>query len=237
MELDVDIDYSEFEEALRQYSYAYTNKDIPDIINQAARDVCFTAYRKTRGAKKSSIKKFAPSKKAYQSRLKKSSIKKFAPSKKAYQGRLKKSSTSKKRDPGRLFFALQNSSDIGQKTVTTGIGKGATRRKFIGSKTDRAWALYNRRMKSIKYIATGWIAAAQKLGANTKVKPSSSLLKDSGASKAKPGRFYADIINGAKGARKVGKPALQSALKVVAVSKIKFAKKRLEKLNKKHSAR
>ena len=218
MELDVDIDYSEFEEALRQYSYAYTNKDIPDIINQAARDVCFTAYRKTRGAKKSSIKKFAPSKKAY-------------------QGRLKKSSTSKKRDPGRLFFALQNSSDIGQKTVTTGIGKGATRRKFIGSKTDRAWALYNRRMKSIKYIATGWIAAAQKLGANTKVKPSSSLLKDSGASKAKPGRFYADIINGAKGARKVGKPALQSALKVVAVSKIKFAKKRLEKLNKKHSAR
>jgi len=202
--LDIDVDYSEFQEALRQYSAAYTKKEIPDIVNQAARDVCFSAYRKTKGAKRSSINRFAPSKKGY---------------------------------PGRLFYALQNGSKIKQKTVSSGIGKGASRGKFTGSRTDRAWSLYNKRIKSIKYIATGWIAAAQRLGANTRVQPSSKLLRDSGAAKATSSKFYADIINGATGASKVGKPALQAALTQVAVSKIQYAQKRLEKLNKKYSAR
>lgn len=198
--LDIDVDYSEFQEALRQYSAAYTQKEIPDILNQAARDVCFAAYRKTKGAKRSSINKFAPYQKGY---------------------------------PGRLFYALQNGKSIKQKTVSFQ-GK---RMKNTGSRLDRAQALYNKRIKSIKYIATGWIAAAQRLGANTKVQPSSKLLRDSGASKATSSKFYADIINGATGASKVGKPALQAALTQVAVSKIKYAQKRLEKLNKKYSAR
>jgi hypothetical protein len=200
-------DVSEFNEALRQYADAYKNKDIPDIINQAAVDVCFKAAAKTRGAKVSSINKFAPNKKGY---------------------------------PGRLFYALQNSAKISNTTkVRTGIGRSRKDRKFTGSRSDRAWALYNKRIASIKYIATGWIGAAQKLGAKTRVQPSSNLLRDCRGEKATRLKFYADLTNGAiqSGALSFAKDALETALREVAAKKKERALARLEKLNAKHSAK
>jgi hypothetical protein len=200
-------DVSEFNQALRQYADAYTNKDIPDIINQAAIDVCFTAAAKTRGAKVSSINKFAPNKKGY---------------------------------TGRLFYALQNSAKIRNTTkVRTGIGKGRKDQKWTGSRSDRAWALYNKRISSIKYIATGWIGAAQKLGARTRVQPSPELLKDCKADKARSGKPYCDIVNGAvkSGALPFAKTALEIALLKVTAKKKERALARLAKLNAKHSAK
>jgi len=68
---DMDVIFSdqEFNSALRQYSRAYFNKAVPDIVNQAAKDLGFAAHRTTAMAPASKIKKHHPDRNTYPGRL------------------------------------------------------------------------------------------------------------------------------------------------------------------------
>lgn len=65
----VKVDDREFKSALRQYSLVYHNKLAPDILNQAAKDLAFEAYRTTAIAPKGNITRHKPDTRTYPGRL------------------------------------------------------------------------------------------------------------------------------------------------------------------------
>lgn len=60
-EIEFDIDLTEFESALRSYQDA-TGKEIPEIVNRAARNIAFKAASKTKLAPLGKINRFNPDK-------------------------------------------------------------------------------------------------------------------------------------------------------------------------------
>jgi len=188
----------EFNSAMREYSRAYFNKTVPDILNQAGADLCFKAHQATRGAHYGKVRKHKPDRKTY---------------------------------PGRLLYAIQNPKSR-QPTSHPRLAPSLT-----GTKTANANFLYNMRDGGRRYIATGWLGAAIRLGVNVKTRVSSDLIRSSAGKRATPGSEYVALLNGAYGSAEVGLKPLQAAIFKVAAKKRERARARIAKLNKKFSAR
>ena len=68
-ELNSILKEQEFNSALPQSSRAYVNKEVQDILNQAAADLGFAAFKTTAMAPANKIKKHAPDRRTYPGRL------------------------------------------------------------------------------------------------------------------------------------------------------------------------
>lgn len=101
----------------------------------------------------------------------------------------------------------------------------------------RAAKEFAKRNSSRGYIKAGWAAVIRLAGKSSRVEPSPAMLQDSEFNAATVFKRAAEIANGAKGAEKVGLPALQAAVKIVSKDMETYALKKMGKIARDHSAK